>query len=88
MARQSEEGATGRPWTVQVNATTNLAQAIGLAHRLRQKGYDAYTVQAPIHGQTWYRVRVGRFKSRQQAQDMEAHLKRTEGLANAYVTPQ
>lgn len=87
-APQAEKGWTGRPWTVQVNATTNLAQAVGLAHRLREKGYDAYTVQAPMHGQTWYRVRVGRFKGRQQAEKMKAHLRKTEGLANAYVTPQ
>jgi DedD protein len=79
---------SGDRWTVQVNATTNIAQAIDLARRLKAKGYDAYTVQAPLRGQTWYRVRVGRYSSRDQAKEMESRLKNTEGLENAYITPQ
>ncbi|MCK6553601.1 SPOR domain-containing protein [Candidatus Binatia bacterium] len=75
-------------WTVQVNATTNPQQAQDLARSLRAKGYDAYTVQAPVRGQTWYRVRVGRFGSRDKAAELESRLKRREGLENAHVTPQ
>jgi cell division septation protein DedD len=75
-------------WTVQVNATTNPQQANELARDLRAKGYDAYTVQAPLRGQTWYRVRVGRFTNREKAKDMEQQLKSREGLENAYITPQ
>jgi cell division septation protein DedD len=73
-------------WTVQVNATTNPEQANEMARSLRAKGYDAYTVQAPLRGQTWYRVRVGRFANRDQAREMEARLKAREGMENAYVT--
>jgi cell division septation protein DedD len=75
-------------WTVQVNATTNPQQARDLARTLKAKGYDAYTVQAPLRGQTWYRVRVGRFDNRDKARDMESRLKTREGMENAYVTPQ
>jgi len=75
-------------WTVQVNATTNPQQAMDLARNLRAKGYDAYTVQAPMRGQTWYRVRVGRFRSREKAHEIEQKLRSTEGMENAYVTPQ
>jgi cell division septation protein DedD len=75
-------------WTVQVNATTNPQQARDLARQLKSKGYDAYTVQAPLRGQTWYRVRVGRFASREKAREMEARLKSQESMENAYVTPQ
>jgi DedD protein len=75
-------------WTVQVNATTNPQQATDLARALRGKGYDAYTVQAPMHGQTWYRVRVGRFPSKDKAKELEAKLKASDGMENAYVTPQ
>jgi cell division septation protein DedD len=79
----------GAGWTVQVNATTNPHQATELAQNLRAKGYDAYTVQAPMRGQTWYRVRVGRFgnRDRDKAKELEARLKH-DGLDNAYVTPQ
>ncbi|MBI3786522.1 MAG: SPOR domain-containing protein [Deltaproteobacteria bacterium] len=76
-------------WTVQVNATTDPEQAKSLAARLRGKGYDAYTLQAPARGQvTWYRVRVGRFKTRDKAVEMEQRLKADEKLNEAFVTPQ
>jgi len=92
-ARTKKEAEAGdewadKGWTVQVNATTNPQQATDLARGLRGKGYDAYTVQAPMHGQTWYRVRVGRFPSKDKAKELEAKLKSSEGMENAYVTPQ
>jgi cell division septation protein DedD len=88
--RETEHGEewADKGWTVQVNATTNPQQATDLAHGLRSKGYDAYTVQAPMRGQTWYRVRVGRFPSRDKAKELETKLKSAEGMENAYVTPQ
>lgn len=88
--REAEHGEewADKGWTVQVNATTNPQQATDLAHSLRSKGYDAYTVQAPMRGQTWYRVRVGRFPSREKAKELETKLKSAEGMENAYVTPQ
>ena len=76
----------GGGWTVQVNATTDIQQATELARGLKAKGYDAYTVQSPIRGQTWYRVRVGIFSSREKAKEVESKLKTVEGLENAYVT--
>jgi cell division septation protein DedD len=76
-------------WTVQVKATTDPEQARELARRLRAKGYDAYTLQAPARGQaTWYRVRVGRFASRARAREMEERLKTDEKLLDAYTAPQ
>ncbi len=75
-------------WTVQVNATTDVHQALEVARGLKAKGYDAYTVQAPTRGQVWYRVRVGRFSSRDKAKDLEKRLRTSEGFENAYVTPQ
>jgi len=87
-AETSREEWADAGWTVQVNATTNLEQAVELARRLKAKGYDAYTVQAPLRGQTWYRVRVGRYASRDQAKEMESRLKDSEGLGSAYITPQ
>lgn len=75
-------------WTVQVYATTDPNQATALARRLLAKGYDAYTLQAPMRGQTWYRVRVGRFSNHDRAQEMEQRLKNLEGLEAAYVTSQ
>jgi cell division septation protein DedD len=75
-------------WTVQVIATTDSQQAADLARTLKSRGYEAYTVQAPVRGQTWYRVRVGRFTSREKAKELETRLKTAEGMENAYVAPQ
>jgi DedD protein len=72
-------------WTVQVSATTDPSNAASIAAKLRSKGIEAYTVRAPMRGETWYRVRVGHFASRERAQDMEQRL-RSEGYPNAYVT--
>lgn len=77
-----------RGWTVQAAATTDAVQAVVLARRLREKGYDAYTVTSQIQGVIWYRVRVGRFRDRTQAKVLEIRLKDQEGLTAAFVTPQ
>lgn len=74
-------------WTVQVSATTEPNEALTLVARLRAKGFEAYTVRAPMRGQTWYRVRVGHFTTREQAREVERRLKTQENLSNAYVTP-
>ena len=80
------ESATG--WTVQASATTDPVQAVVLARRLRAKGFDAYTVTAPIGGVMWYRTRVGRFKDRNEAKAVEERLQREEGLEAAFVAAQ
>lgn len=86
--RPSVEEWADAGWTVQVYATTDPQEATSFARRLLAKGYDAYTLQAPLRGQTWYRVRVGRFPNREKAEEMEKRLKRLEGLEAAYVTAQ
>ncbi len=87
-ATESREDWMAAAWTVQVNATTNVHQALDIARNLKSKGYDAYTVQVPTAGQVWYRVRVGRFSSRDKAKELESKLRTMEGFENAYVTPQ
>jgi cell division septation protein DedD len=68
-----------------VKATTEALEAVMFARQLRQKGYDAYTVQAPIGNVTWYRVRVGRFADRATARATEQRLKQQEKIEAAYV---
>ncbi len=86
--RPAEDEWADAGWTVQVNATTDHDEARTLAARLRSRGFDAYVVQAPLRGQTWYRVRVGRLPTRDQAKDLEERLRRSEGMDAAYITPQ
>jgi DedD protein len=84
-AQTGEEWADAG-WTVQVTATTDAANAEAIAARLRSRGYDAYTIKAPNRGQIWYRVRVGRYASRAEAQQIESRLKTSESLSAAFVT--
>ncbi len=83
--RDSNDEWADAGWTVQVSATTDVSEATAIAARLKAKGYEAYTVRAPLRGQTWYRVRVGSFTNRDRAKETEQRLK-AEGMVNAYVT--
>ena len=80
-----ESEAGGVIWTVQAGATTDPVQAVMLGRRLREKGYDAYTVTGKVDGVMWYRVRVGQFRSRVQAKVLEIRLQEEEGLEEAFA---
>lgn len=68
------------PWTVQINAYPNDRDAKELAKKLKDKGYDAYVTSTKVKGRTWYRVRVGHFDTREQAQQLQETLKQKENL--------
>ena len=51
-------------WSVQISAAPAKEIADGLVQQLQAKGYDSYIVQATVKGQNYYRVRVGRFNTR------------------------
>ena len=52
-------------------------EAEAIAKRLNAKGYQAYVV-APAKGVSVYRVRVGKFSTRQEAQAAAARLQKEE----------
>jgi cell division septation protein DedD len=85
--RVAESAETGK-WTVQVLASTDLLQAVILARQLRAKGYDAFTAEEKLGQVTWYRVRVGHYKTEDGAKATEQQLRRQEQLEAAYVTSQ
>src|SRR5581483_6711210 len=64
---ETGSAAAGRSWSVQVNATRDEATANGLVRRLQERGYNAYVVKVGLQGDTWYRVRVGRFPTMEAA---------------------
>ncbi len=73
-------------YTIQVSAFQDKAQADRMVDRLKGKGYDAFVTKAVIPGRgIWYRVRVGKYASRDAAENVAANLKRKEGIAT-YVT--
>jgi DedD protein len=85
-AKSAEGKANGKTWSVQVNAYPDEKSANDLVDRLKNKGYNAFVTQASIKGKVWYRVRVGRFGSREEAEKTEESLKNKEHLEKAFAT--
>jgi cell division septation protein DedD len=83
---ESADPRTGaRTWSVQVNSYPDARSANELIDRLKNKGYNAFVTEANIKGKVWYRVRVGRFASREEAIKAEAALK-NENYPKAFAT--
>lgn len=76
-ATPGEPGGVG--YVVQVAALQVRGEADSIAKRLSGKGYPAY-VTAPVSGGSApiYRVRVGKYKSRREAEQVAARLEREE----------
>lgn len=78
--------AANGQWTVQLSAYQDRAEADRFAAGLRDKGYAPYIVEASIPGKgTWFRVRMGRFASKDSASSYMDDFKR-ETAMNAIVT--
>ncbi len=67
----------GDGFVVQVAALTEKGQAEAIARHLLDKGYAAYIV-APPAGGGMFRVRVGKFKQRREAEAVVRRLKKEE----------
>ena len=60
---------------VQVASTKDEASAIELVKKLKQLGYSGFRIQAAIPNKgTWYRVRVGPYGTKAQAEQMRTEL--------------
>jgi cell division septation protein DedD len=72
---------SGRPgtWFLQVSALSTRSAAADMVRSLAGKGYPAY-LQEP-QGDALYRVRIGRYRNRAEADSVAARLKRQENFA-------
>lgn len=75
----------GENFSVQVAAAGSVAEAEKMVKKLRGKGYDAYYYQVELKGRTYFRVRIGRHKTRDQAQASLERLK-TKGFKSMFVS--
>jgi DedD protein len=76
----------GDQWTVQVSAFRSRALADELRARLAARGFDAYVLaSATEEGRPRYRVRVGAYPTRTEAERVAAELRTERGL-NPLVT--
>jgi len=84
-AAGTEAGDPGTVWRAQVNAFPDERSAIQLVDRLKNKGYNAYVSDVQNRGKTWYRVSVGRYDSREQAEKIADALRTKENHSNAFA---
>lgn len=78
-ATNSAESGSGN-WTVQVAALSKRDEAEAVAKRLQSKGYLAFLVGPSGGGATMYRVRVGNYKDRAEAERVMRRLAQEERL--------
>jgi len=81
----STQAQKGHPkgYAVQIAAFRDRPTATGLIQRLKKKKYPAYLLAVGTGGQeTWYRVRVGPYATRAQAEDAARRLKNKERLGS------
>jgi cell division protein FtsN len=72
-------------YTVEASPTRSRSEAEALLATLRRRGYDASLVQVERDGDTWYRLRVGRYASSEQATDTMRKLRDVEGVTHVFV---
>lgn len=85
VSQPEKHKSSKRVWTVQVKSSPDKKFADHWADRLKTKGYDAFVVAAVVKGQTWYRVRVGHFAARQEAETLRTTLESKEKLRGSFL---
>ena len=74
-------------YTVQLGSFQSIDSAYTLEKKLQSKGYPCFVIKAAIPKKgTWYRVRVGTFKTREKAVAYAKQLKNIENLEYTQVT--
>jgi cell division septation protein DedD len=68
-----------------VDAYPDERSAKQLVDRLKNKGYNAYVSEVEFRGKPWYRVSVGKYRSREEADKIVGALKGKENYAKAFV---
>jgi cell division septation protein DedD len=72
-------------FTVEASPTRSRSEAETLLGTLRRRGYDATMVQVERDGDTWYRLRVGRYATAEQATETMRRLRDVEGVTHVFV---
>ena len=82
----AEQKEAGKTWSVQLNAFPDEKSAKQLVDRLKNKGYNAVISEARNKGKVWYRVRVGKYGSREEADKALENFKTRENFDKAFAT--
>lgn len=71
-------------FTIQLASLSEANRAEELVDRLNRKGYHVYYYEVEVKGRTYYRIRYGRFITREEAEKNARILARKEGI-NGFV---
>ncbi|MEO6165360.1 MAG: SPOR domain-containing protein, partial [Candidatus Binatia bacterium] len=74
-AKSESADAEVKVWRAQVDTFPDERSAKLLVDRLKNKGYNAYVNQVEFRGSPWYRVSVGKYGSREEADKVVGALK-------------
>ena len=84
---QPAEKAPSARYTLQVAAHPDMSAAKSHMERLRKMGLEPHVITAEIPGKgKFYRVRVGKFGTMEEARSFQSNLKRKNSL-NTFVSP-
>jgi cell division septation protein DedD len=72
-------------WSVQIASTQDEKIALQLQDKIKNHGYDAFIVEADVDSARWYRVRVGRFGAKQEAEATRQVLQSKANIRSAFV---
>jgi len=81
----AESKEPGKTWRAQVNAFPDERSAQQIVDRLKNKGYNAYVTEVQNKGKTWFRVSVGKFGSRDDADKMVETLRTKESYPKTFA---
>ena len=85
--QETVTAAKTRKYTVQVEAFKNTSTADTLKEKLNKKGYKASVISVKTKKkENLFKVIVGEFTNRKEAEVMSVKLKKTENLQHAFVT--
>lgn len=84
-ATAAQPADQGKIWRAQVNAFPDDRSAKQIVDRLKNKGYNAYVTQVENRGKTWFRVNVGKYSSRDEADKMVELLRNKENYPSAFA---
>ncbi|MGH9176073.1 MAG: SPOR domain-containing protein, partial [Vicinamibacterales bacterium] len=76
----------GPGFAIQLAALGKRNEADGIARRLTGKGYPAYVITPDSGAPAVFRVRVGKFKDRKEAESIAARLQKEEQF-NPWIVP-
>lgn len=84
-AEAADAKDAGKVWRAQVNAFPDERSAKQIVDRLKNKGYNAYVTEVQNRGKSWYRVSVGKYNSREEADKMVEALRSKENYPKAFA---